>query len=855
MVDVAHWNDPTQPFVSCIIDMTPGWWKKDVLICSAEGQLYYILGEAEYATEDDAKAGPLSLTGATSVSVAVLCTFVVQKGDASIASRIHDLRPMISRIFEIASLGGGGGPGGGIATNIGGNTDGTPAVISAGTVSFMGGNNITLSQNGSSITISGPNTTNSSVFLGTSQSSLFRQTSDNSQLRFTSADSQLEFTSANSNLMTGWSLAGAQTAGTNATAGSDRIYLSAGNMMTLSGNSNTIVLSMNSASLLGTGAVASFLSTSQSSLFRHTSADSQLEFTSANSNLMTGWSLAGAQTAGTNATAGSDRIYLSAGNMMTLSGNSNTIVLSMNSASLLGTGALASLLSTSQSSLFRHTSADSQLQFTSADSNFRYTSADTQLAFKSAGVVSAASLSGNNTAGVMAIISTGTLYLAGGNNVTLSQNANSITISGPNVGGAQTGISSIAASNTTYTSGMVIFSGLSNVTINSSVDGVSQFVQISAPSPLGGGAAIQGSGTYTQNTGTVQFQNSNNITFGLVTPGVMTASFSDAQNSNYLLTANSSNLLGTGATASFRFTSDNGQLQFTSANSNLMTGWSLAGAQTAGTNTSGAPGGLYLSAGNMMTLSGNSNTIVLSMNSASLLGTGAIASFLSTSQSSLFRHTSADSQLQFTSANTNFMSRAVMRNFEPIRAHDESTMALMQGTVYLSPIVFPMYMTATNMDILLVISNSSSAGGTISANVGLYTYAASTASSVSSTLWTMAYNSTLGGISSYTNISGTRYHSLSLGNWAITPGEYLVWLGLSVVTGLTSGSYSIYGNSGVNIVGAEYLGAGNDVRAWGHPGILSAATNAIRASIHISDIVRTGGTARAQPWMMFKGTF
>lgn len=40
----------------------------------------------------------------------------------------------------------------------------------------------------------------------------------------------------------------------------------------------------------------------------------------------------------------------------------------------------------------------------------------------------AVSLSGN-TAGVMANISSGTLYLAGGNNITLSQNANSVTVS------------------------------------------------------------------------------------------------------------------------------------------------------------------------------------------------------------------------------------------------------------------------------------------------------------------------------------------------------------------------------------------------------------------------------------------
>jgi len=38
------------------------------------------------------------------------------------------------------------------------------------------------------------------------------------------------------------------------------------------------------------------------------------------------------------------------------------------------------------------------------------------------------------------------------------------------------------------------------------------------------GAAIQGSGSYSQNTGTIQFVNSNGITFGLSNNGVMTAS-------------------------------------------------------------------------------------------------------------------------------------------------------------------------------------------------------------------------------------------------------------------------------------------------------------------------------------------
>ena len=59
-------------------------------------------------------------------------------------------------------------------------------------------------------------------------------------------------------------------------------------------------------------------------------------------------------------------------------------------------------------------------------------------------------LSGN-TAGVMAQVSSGTLTLAGGNNITLSQNGNAVTIAGA-AGGGGGGIA-LANSQTTYTSG------------------------------------------------------------------------------------------------------------------------------------------------------------------------------------------------------------------------------------------------------------------------------------------------------------------------------------------------------------------------------------------------------------------
>lgn len=249
-----------------------------------------------------------------------------------------------------------------------------------------------------------------------------------------------------------------------------------------------------------------------------------------------------------------------------------------------------------------------------------------------------------NTSGTSGTVSN-QLILAGGNNITLSQSTGAggatITISGANLGGAQTGISSIGNSETTYTSGAIQLIGSNMITVRSTTgqgfvidatqttqvsnvyltgntsltssntynaaslilraDGIlsagvssdslfisapgstafqfvsntsnitsnamntsernnfvyssanlnltnvsatlgSNAISLSVAAPTGGGAALKGSGTYTQNTGTIEFANSNGITFGLSNNGTMTASHNGiTQQSTQPVAASASN--------------------------------------------------------------------------------------------------------------------------------------------------------------------------------------------------------------------------------------------------------------------------------------------------------------------------
>lgn len=141
-----------------------------------------------------------------------------------------------------------------------------------------------------------------------------------------------------------------------------------------------------------------------------------------------------------------------------------------------------------------------------------------------AGVFSVGVSTGGNTVGDTRV-DVGRFVLQGGNNVTLSQitaaNAlNTIVISGANAGGAQTGISGIQVSDTTYTSGTVTFQNANGISFGASgANGVSA----SYTRPVVSNA-IQSVGSATgSGTNTSRFAADDHVHAGVFSMGVSTA--------------------------------------------------------------------------------------------------------------------------------------------------------------------------------------------------------------------------------------------------------------------------------------------------------------------------------------------
>lgn len=399
---------------------------------------------------------------------------------------------------------------------IGGNTTsagGGAPLISSGTMFLAGGANVTLSQNGQSVTISAGTAAAASLSIsaGTTSSGYGGITFANgSGVSFglnngtiTASVSQSVQTQAAGNI-----------AGTNtAITGLASITL------------NTSGMSFNGVALAGTN------------LSLTTTAGSSLTATLNSSGLtlaMPAWLTTqsvqtqnvvdvtlGGNTSGVLALVSSGTLFLAGGNNVTLSQNGNSVTISANTVAAASlsvsagttTGAVGGLTfsnsnniswglnngtitaTVSQSNQTLPAGAIAGTGFTSATTAGTALVGTLNTAGLSVGVpvpvtsqtlqtqsiLRAASLSGN-TAGVLTIITSGTIYLAGGPNITLSQNGQSVSVSAAPPGGFQGGISNIG--NTLGTSGItgtqLVLAGGNNVTLSQATGANGATVTVSA---------------------------------------------------------------------------------------------------------------------------------------------------------------------------------------------------------------------------------------------------------------------------------------------------------------------------------------------------------------------------------------
>lgn len=411
---------------------------------------------------------------------------------------------------------------------------------STGSIVVTAGSNITLSQNASSITI-----------IGASQSIQ------------TQNSVAINGSTGNIILSTLQLYASGNTEGTTQALSSGSIVLAGGNNITLSQDHNTVTIIGGAGG--GGGSFSAGISGGNTSGNTGT-VSNEIVLAGGNNITLSGSTNAGGMSVTISAqntsqsiqtqnsiqvNGSSGSIVLTAGNNITLSQNASTITISAANQSVQTQNSIQ-VNGSSGSIVF---TAGNNITLSQNASTITVSAANQSV--QSQNLVDI-SLSGN-TAGVLTLISSGTAILAGGNNVTISQNGQSITISafnqtvqtqnlvsvngstgnisfvaGPNISLSQNASTiTISASNqsvqtqnnvdvslsgntagvlTLVSSGTVIFAGGNNITLSQN----GQSITISGPNAGGAQTGISGlqvsNTTYT--SGTVTFQNANGISFG-----------------------------------------------------------------------------------------------------------------------------------------------------------------------------------------------------------------------------------------------------------------------------------------------------------------------------------------------------
>ena len=345
----------------------------------------------------------------------------------------------------------------------------------------------------------------------------------------------------------------------------------------------------------------------------------------------------------------------------------------------------------------------------------------------------AVSIGGNSTSAGAGYsnITSGTAFLLGGNNITLSQNGASITISGA------------SQSVQTQASGNIVGSGFTSTsTAGSTMVGTLNSLGLSLGIPswvtaaVGGGVGLQVSNT-TYAAGTITLQNANGISFGSSGVGGISASYTVPTQS--VQTQASGNIAGIGTTTTTQAGSTLGATLSTNGLSLAVPAWITAGGgggagyvNLLGANTSGnttASGSTLGYSGVNLTLSGtnNSQIVISAPATSSLVGVNGITV------------SSAGSTISISGGGSPYTGSW----FEPEVYGGTTTASNAMGTVYFRPFELEEYLSINHIVVPQQVSSISATTASVSGSVSAGNASSGTGSyGLSGTVWLMSQLST-----------------------------------------------------------------------------------------------------------------
>lgn len=391
---------------------------------------------------------------------------------------------------------------------------------------------------------------------------------------------------------------------------------------------------------------------------------------------------------------------------------------------------------------------------------------------------------GGNTAGAGALISSGTLALAGGANITLSQNGQSISIVGGAGGAGFTG--GVSGGNTSGTSGTIsaslLLAGGNNITLSAATAaGGIMSVTISGPNTAAQTAQTDGFYVVSQSMGQSSFSTVDARSISIAASGNMSAGLSAGSlilsvplqtNQSVGLYANSNTTQSSTGTADARSLTFAGagiaSVGVTNGSVVISVPSGGGGSQTAGIsnlgNTSGTSGVASGPAVQFLLAGGNNITLSQSVNGASA--------------------TVSISQNEITFSKY-FWPPTQLYSAQSTSTHPNSGMSIQYVPLY-------NWASMTRLDYVLFVQQlgSSATAATaaigLSAGVAIYTMAGSTLSPLVGAFGSSTF-SWASNTANFSNLSGIRNLSFGIAT-NLSPGEYWVGLWYSTTAGLSVGT-------------------------------------------------------------------